>query len=203
VSGAMDAWRNRDLDAGAFDRFWRSLVAEGSMAGEGLQLRFARTLEASGVRARFTLRDRRMRPSATNDASAVWRCGGSAAHAVRLWPSGMPGEFAGEIPVDGTGSCSVEATVADRQTTATVAVAAQPMRGADSTLASLTSRIAGTGGSIASADDVSPVARAILSSPAPVSSVVTIHPMRAWWWMIPFAGCLSLEWWLRRRGGLR
>jgi hypothetical protein len=29
------------------------------------------------------------------------------------------------------------------------------------------------------------------------------HPMRSAWWMLPFALCLSAEWWLRRRRGLR
>ena len=47
----------------AFDRFWRSLMAEGAAAGEGLQLRFDEPLSARGSRARFTLRDRRMAPA--------------------------------------------------------------------------------------------------------------------------------------------
>ena len=29
------------------------------------------------------------------------------------------------------------------------------------------------------------------------------HPMRSTWWILPFALCLSAEWWLRRRRGLR
>jgi len=31
----------------------------------------------------------------------------------------------------------------------------------------------------------------------------TTHPMRSAWWIVPFAACLSGEWWLRRRKGLR
>jgi hypothetical protein len=31
----------------------------------------------------------------------------------------------------------------------------------------------------------------------------TSHPMRSAWWIIPFAACLTGEWWLRRRKGLR
>ena len=31
----------------------------------------------------------------------------------------------------------------------------------------------------------------------------TTHPMRSGWWIVPFAACLSGEWWLRRRKGLR
>jgi hypothetical protein len=29
------------------------------------------------------------------------------------------------------------------------------------------------------------------------------HPMRSPWWIVPFAACLSAEWWLRRRAELR
>jgi hypothetical protein len=29
------------------------------------------------------------------------------------------------------------------------------------------------------------------------------HPMRSTWWILPFAVCLSAEWWMRRRRGLR
>ena len=29
------------------------------------------------------------------------------------------------------------------------------------------------------------------------------RPMRSAWWILPFAACLSAEWWLRRRRGLR
>ncbi|MEO7156771.1 MAG: hypothetical protein ABI039_04365, partial [Vicinamibacterales bacterium] len=203
VSGAMDAWRYRDLDAGGFDRFWRSLVAQGAAAGEGLQLRFAHALETAGSRARFTLRDRHMRPPSIVDASALFRCGSGIAQAVRLWPSGTLGEFGGEIPLAGAGSCSVEATIADRHVTGSVAVAERAMRATGPTLESLVRRVGAAGGSIGVAGDVSSVSRAISASPLSVSSVVSSHPWRAWWWMIPFAGSLSLEWWLRRRGGLR
>jgi hypothetical protein len=105
--------------------------------------------------------------------------------------------------VEEAGSCSIEATVGDRQVSGAVAVAERPMRGADVTLVSLARRVAATGGSTGSIDDLSSVVRAIESSPKTMSPVVTVHPMRAWWWMIPFAGCLSIEWWLRRRDGLR
>jgi hypothetical protein len=31
----------------------------------------------------------------------------------------------------------------------------------------------------------------------------SLHPMRSTWWIVPFAACLSGEWWLRRRQGKR
>ena len=203
VSGAMDAWRYRDRDAGAFDRFWQSLAAEGAAAGAGLQLRFERPLEARGSRARFTLRDRRMHSTDAAEAGAVVRCGSGAAKVVRLWPSGTIAEFTGEIPLSESGQCTVEATMGDSHVSASVAVADQPRRGVEATIASLSGRITDAGGNVASVADVSSVARAIAALPQAMSPVVTVYPMRAWWWLLPFAGCLSAEWWLRRRGGLR
>jgi hypothetical protein len=41
--------------------------------------------------------------------------------------------------------------------------------------------------------------REISASPVPS----TTRPMRSGWWIVPFAVCLSAEWWLRRRRGLR
>jgi hypothetical protein len=167
-----------------------------------LLLAFDRALEASDSHARFTLTDRRMEPASSTEASATMRCGSGAATVVRLWPSGTLGEFSGEIPVTGPGDCSVEATSGDRYATGSVAVTNHPMRGVERTLASLSDRITASGGSVASSDDVSLISRSVTASPATMSPVVT-YPMRAWWWMIPFTGCLSVEWWLRRRSGLR
>jgi hypothetical protein len=38
---------------------------------------------------------------------------------------------------------------------------------------------------------------------APARAPVTTHPMRSPWVAVPFAACLGLEWWIRRRRGLR
>jgi len=49
-------------------------------------------------------------------------------------------------------------------------------------------------------DDAERFIRKAVSSPH--TSAVR-HPMRSAWWFAPFAACLSAEWWLRRRRGLR
>jgi hypothetical protein len=49
VSGAMDAWRHRDADGGAFDRFWKSVVAEAAIDSAALQLRFEARLATPGT----------------------------------------------------------------------------------------------------------------------------------------------------------
>ena len=53
-----------------------------------------------------------------------------------------------------------------------------------------------------SGDDAA-LQRVLAAEDRPASQVVSVHPMRAPWWIIPFAGCLTIEWWLRRREGLR
>ena len=218
ISGAMDAWRYRDLDAGpstaprgsGFDEFWRSLIAEGSAAGEGLQLRFEKPLSAPGSRARFTLHDRRMAPAASTEASAIARCGSAPASVIRVWPAGAHGEFEGELPLSnsglfslGEGGCTIEAAVDGRQVAGSIAVAAAPAYGVEQTLAKLERRVIASGGVIGRAGEEATIARALRT--APMSSPVTteVHPMRSAWWLLPFAGCLSVEWWLRRRAGLR
>jgi hypothetical protein len=203
ISGAMDAWRYRDLDAGGFDRFWRSLLAEGAALGEGLQLRFEDSLAKSGGRAKFTLVNRRMAPASAIEASAIARCGSAPATAIRLWPAGAHGEFTGELPLAGTGSCSIEALVNDRQAVGAIAVADTPAFGVEQTLAKLERRVAVSGGVISRAGDEATLARALTGAPMSPPVTTTEHPMRSAWWLLPFAGCLSVEWWLRRHAGLR
>ena len=203
VSGAMDAWRHRDLDSGAFDRFWRSLVAQGAAAGEALTLTFDRSIAATGSRVRFTLRDRRLEPRSSLEASAVSRCDDGPAAPVRVWPTGTPGEFAGELPAGSSGQCTIEAAVDERQASGAIAIVDRPARGIDVTLATLETLARGSGGAIARAGDEATVARTLAATAPPVSGVVSVHPMRQPWWILPFAGCLSVEWWLRRRQGLR
>lgn len=203
VSGAMDAWRYRHLDAGAFDRFWRSMAAQGASAGLGLSMRFDHPIVSAGSRARFTLRDRRFESPSSSEASAVARCNNGSATTVRVWPSGRVGEFVGEVPATAIGGCTVEATAGDRQVSAAIAIVDRPSRGVDRTLARLVRQARDSGGAVAGPGDEAVVVRAIDAAPPTMSRVVSVHPMREPWWILPFAGCLTAEWWLRRRKGLK
>jgi hypothetical protein len=48
--------------------------------------------------------------------------------------------------------------------------------------------------------DVERFVRGVTAAPA---VTMVRRPMRSVWWILPFAACLSGEWWLRRRRGLR
>lgn len=212
VSGAMDAWRYRDLDSGGFDRFWQSLIAESAASGEGPRLAFDQLLAAGGERARFTLHDRRMSAAASSEASAVARCGAGPAMAIRLWPAGPPSAFSGELPLSsgamanrgaGEAGCTIEATINDRHASGSIAVAERLSRGVEPTLAKLEREVARSGGVAAAAGEEAVIARALTAAAVSPDVATAIHPMRSGWWLLPFAAALSFEWWLRRRIGLR
>jgi hypothetical protein len=208
ISGAMDAWRYRDLNpsggrgASAYDRFWRSLIADAAAAGESVRLELGHTLVAVSDRVPFTLRRHTFDPIAASEARVSVRCAGQPAVMVRAWPSGTVGEFTGEIPANPASNCEVEARVDGRSTITSYAVAADVRHGVDATLAKLERQARATGGVFTYPGDEA-FARTLDAQASDSSQIVSVYPMRSPWWIIPFAGCLSLEWFLRRRHGLR
>jgi hypothetical protein len=108
----------------------------------------------------------------------------------------------GEVPAAQEGECTVAATVDERRVTASIAIVDRPARGTELTRAKLERQARVSGGLVAKAGEEQQVARAI-SGAATMSRIVSVHPMRKPWWILPFAACLSAEWWLRRRDGLR
>ena len=203
ISTAMDAWRYRDDDGGAFDRFWRSVVTEGAAAGAALRLEFENTIGAAGSRQPVTLRYRSMEALATLEASATARCGSPPrAQVLRLWPAGSPAVLRGELPIAEGDACTVEATINGATATRGIAVSSAPSRSADDTLAKLERHARGSGGVVTDENNLAVRLRPLGAS-AGQAARAQIHPMRAAWWLLPFAGCVSAEWWLRRRVGLR
>jgi hypothetical protein len=202
VSGAMDAWRYRQLDEAAFDRFWRSIAADTGAASRALQIELDRALATHGARVAFTMRHRTMLSGNVLDARVFARCGEEAGGDVRAWPSGGLRGLTGEIPATMPGPCIVTAEANGTRGDAAFAVAARPVPVASETLRKLERMVSASGGTIADAGREADVARAIAESSLPSLQAVTIHPMRSPWWIVPFAVCLSMEWWLRRRSGL-
>jgi hypothetical protein len=120
VSGALDAWRYRDANEGAFGAYWRKVVAAGAQAGAGIE----------GTD--------RVAPAVEPDEREL----------VRGWAESRGGK-------------AVEETT------------------------------------------LSELAPAMAEALAPVSERKLFRPMRSVWWMLPFSLALGIEWWTRRRGGLR
>lgn len=204
VSGAMDAWRYRDVEGGAFDRFWRSTVAELAAVGAPLVVEFSRPFGTPGAAVPFIVRSHRMAATGVRAISATAACGERAAQAVRLWPGGPAGVFAGNLPIDGTAGCVLTVTDgAGPRAEAGIAVSAVATVGTSAVLAKLERYARETGGVVASAADLDRVVKALASAGERSEQTEATHPMRSPWWMSPFVACLAIEWWLRRREGLR
>lgn len=200
ISGAMDAWRFRG-EAG-FARFWSSTVAEAAAEGAALRIDVDATIAGKGRRVRFRLRDRSLVPPAAVEASASVRCG-SAHLPVRLWPAGPLNEFAGEWTALESGQCVLDATVGPRAAAAAVAVSEREPRDVTGTLQRLERAVRDAGGVVVHRGSEDDLVRAVDDAAAGSSQVVSMRPLHSPWWIVPFAGCLSIEWWLRRRAGLR
>jgi hypothetical protein len=77
---------------------------------------------------------------------------------------------------------------------------APPVDGTDSALSAFASS---RGGAVIPMSDVASLPSRVLDAlgPSPVDDLV--RPMQSPWWIVPFAGLLSVEWWSRRRRGAR
>ena len=198
VSGAMDAWRYRSA---SFDDFWRSTAIEAGRAGDALRFEFGDALASAGDRVPFTIRYRSFLERTAVEMSVTARCDGDPSP-VRIWPSGSVDTFTGELVFAGS-DCQLHAQAGERSAIAQLAGVARPSRGVENTLAKIERTITARGGTVRAAGDEPSLARELLTSFTATSRIVSIRPMRSPWWLFPFAGCLAVEWWLRRRGGLR
>ncbi len=200
----MAAWRYRDADGGAFDRSWRSLVLESASAGSSLTLDFASPIAAPAAVVPFVVRYRRMDAATNTDITATATCGDGVARAVRLWPDGADGVFSGTVDIEGTEPCRLRVTVeGGASVVGGIAVTSGATHSVNAVLAKLERAVSRTSGVMTVAGDESKVADALALSAAQPGRPEPVHPMRSPWWMFPFVTCLSVEWWLRRRAGLR
>jgi len=201
VSGAMDAWRYRAAPDAAFDRFWRAAIS-------GLALTTAPRLDVTvtppivrpGEQAEVVVRVRGGDPASIS-ASA----GGQP---IRLAPAAEPGVSRARFNAAASGtrtSVEVRATeIGGGVDSATVIVPigadAHPVPQAEPPLSLLS---ASHHGIDAPPARISAIEEFVRTSVLPSRAAGVRHPMRSPWWLAPFIACLSAEWWLRRRRGLR
>jgi predicted thioesterase len=204
VSGAMDAWRYRAETGVDFDRFWRSVIS-----GLALAARPAVTVEVHpadarpGDRVQVTARVRRLeRERARGRLSLAASADG---HPMRLWPDVQEGSFSGAFVVDPASPANpirVEARLGDGPVVGVsqVAVDNSVSEASGPPLALLADSHAGVN---VGADNLAALERHLRSTVSAQPARAARHPMRSAWWIVPFAACLSGEWWLRRRSGRR
>jgi hypothetical protein len=205
VVGAMDAWRNRAADGG-FDRFWRTTVAglaRAAGASVGVEADPRWSMPGEEVMIRVTGRTVRAWPDRVGTARL--RCGDAPPIPIRLWPSNAPGAFVGRARPPASGAtCTVMAALAGLGE-GRVDIQVMPQGGGVGTAArtDLDALVARTGGLVVQDSAVEPLVEALRALRSDMRTPEARYPMRSLWWFPLIVACLSGEWWLRRRAGLR
>jgi hypothetical protein len=201
LSGAMDAWRFRANDSAAFDRFWQSAIAGLALAvPPPIALRVDPPILLPGERGEVTVRVR------SHDVGAV-SASLDGDQPIRLIPDAGVGVYRGRF---------VARETAGRSTVEVRATAAQPLSASRTLLVQpdarrLRATTASSLGLLSASHrgiDVTPehladLTRFLRGAVTSPRAPLVRHPMRSTWWILPFVLCLSAEWWLRRRRGLR
>ena len=210
VSGALDAWRFRALNEAAFDRFWQSTIAglaldRAPIVDVALTPPIVRPNESADVAVRV-----RSPQSATLKGSPY---GASVSATVdgqplRLVPGAEAGVFRGRIVGATSGRLVVEARAfagngSPQSARRIVPILRDAHPPATDVVAPLSLLAASHHGIDAPPDRLADVERFVRRAVAPPLAATGRRPMRSAWWMLPFAACLSVEWWRRRRLGLR
>jgi hypothetical protein len=199
VSGASDAWRYR-ADGQQFSSFWRALVADAVMAGgDPLMVTLSKTSVGPGEYVDIEVEARSTLPlPAVYEAAARLRCGHESTP-IRLWPSGA-NRFSGRVVASEPGQCRVVASVTtldDSSAPLSIQTTAVPHADRDD----LSLAIRAYGGTAVTAGNEGALVTRLRASAASTTVATEAHPMQSPLWIVPFALCLSGEWWLRRRQG--
>ncbi len=200
VSGAVDAWRYRS-NADQFASFWRAQAAGAvAAAGDPLRVTLSTTTAEPGQYVGVEVEARSASPMLpTYEASARLSCGPEG-RPVRLWPVG-PNRFAGGLVASEPGLCRVSASMTTfEESSAPLSIhdaAGLRFSGRDD----LSPAVRAYGGIAVAAGEEETLVTRLRASATPTRVPTPVHPMRSPFWIVPFALCLSAEWYLRRRHG--
>jgi hypothetical protein len=210
VSGALDAWRYRDRNDGAFARFWPAAVLQQAGAvPPHVEVNGVPRLVRPGDTVRVTVRLREMDVPA--DAghlvmpSVSVRAVDPASRtetSIRVWPSAEPGVFEGEWRPVAAADYLLDASIGAAGApggSAIVRVAADAVTSRDDgETAAIAARA--TGGAVVNGPD--DLVRALHDRFPSRSVMRPSHPARSVWYASAFVLLLCGEWVLRRRRGL-
>jgi hypothetical protein len=211
VSGLVDAWRYRGVpESSAFDAFFRFAIGRAADASPAaIEVRLGEGVIAPGesVAVDVTLRDAVLSgagvPPGTVAVEAVL-AGTIVSAPVRLWPETGLGRFRGVVRApESPGAYQVTVTAGTDRGMAPIVVIDQVTRPDDTAAALLAAWATTRGGRVLPAGDTHALEAALASAIPPVRRPARIHPFRSAWWIVPFAGALGGEWWLRRRRTLK
>jgi hypothetical protein len=206
VSGALDAWRFRDATLSAFDHFWQVAVADAASASpDPVEVRTSRSVARTGDRVEVSVVVRDAALSVSPNPRAAFSAAlvsDSLNTAVRLWPSGAPGEFRGEVRAPREGVYRVVVTSDGARGEAPLIARADAARPTPDDRDLVDAWVAARRGRAIAASQLGELPPALIDAIRPVARAEVWHPMRSPWWIVPFALLLSVEWWARRRRGL-
>jgi hypothetical protein len=200
ISGAVDAWRYR-TEGDRFASFWRALVADAiTAAGDPLIVTLSTTAARTGQYVDVEVEARSPVPMPpVYEAAARLSCARENTP-VRLWPSG-PHRFAGRVIASAPGQCRVYASVSTlEEASAPLSIddaAGLPSSDRDD----LSPAVLAYGGIPVAAGNEGMLVTQLRALATPTRVRALVRPMRSPLWIVPFALCLSVEWWLRRRHG--
>lgn len=210
VSGALDSWKYRDESQSSFEKFWQQTIAEAANAAiAGVEIELPNTPQLPGVLVpiRVTSRTAALAEAQQNGTvSSTMRVQletASGARLVRMWPTASPGEFRGEFTAPSSPGTFVVSAAADgARDNAPLVVDSEASPAIEPAGEALSAWVAGKGGEVLPESRIDDIERMVDGKVATVERRSVWHPMRSWWWLVPFAAGLSLDWWLRRRRGL-
>ena len=217
VSGALDAWRFRDSASSSFDRGWQVIIGEAaSEALPPLTASLSEQILTPGESAELfvVVRDAALKPASLQalraNASAVLESGPPDSlqrTPIRLWPDGAVGSLRASLRAPHhIGNARVMISANGHRAYVPLVVDSIVSRPIAAHPALSTAFAASRGGQVINASKLatlnSAVARSLNAAPRRERwRRERWHPMRAPWWLLPFAMALSGEWWMRRRRG--
>lgn len=212
VSGALDAWRFRDSASSHFDRGWQVLIADAaSSAPPPIAATVSNQLVIPGETTNLSvvLRDAALKPLSAQAVratiSATLESGPRNSieiTPIQLLPDGPVGSLSATLRAPRRiGGARIIVTADGRRTEMPLIVDSIVPRASapQSTFASAFA--ASRGGKVIPTSKLSTLSSELAQSLQAAPRRERWHPMRAWWWMLVFAGALSGEWWMRRRRG--
>jgi hypothetical protein len=205
VSGAFDAWRFRDPATSSFDRFWRTTIANAADATLApVVLRASSTTAAAGERLDVTawLRDEAVSSPLATPPAEVRVTVDDTTSPTRAWPRAT-GELQARVRVPQTpGLHRIGFDVGGRHADIPILVGRDLHQIEAGSEATLRDWSIASGGAVLSPSKLASLPDLLRRSIHAEARMVTWHPMRSAWWLVPFVVALSAEWWLRRRRGL-
>ena len=206
VSGALDSWRYRRQSNLPFDRFWQQTIAAAADASPPpVEVRLDRSVIAPGetTRARIAVRDLVLSDSPANATTAVSATleGPDGSRPIRVWPDGAAGHLGAALTATSPAEYQLIVEVAGERAVVPLAVVVDATSAAEPDSDLLAAWTAAHGGIAVTETQLDTLDAALVAALRDERRDETWHPMRAPWWIAPFALLLGGEWWMRRRQG--